>query len=571
MVQAKLIKSIICFLFPLFLSSGLYASITEQDYSHSPYAFKKDSLRVCLYYDEVPSSPEYKLGEIYSIMFQNLLGHFREAKVVKKPLKDYQSGDLSSCDRAAYIGSHYAAPMGDNFLMDIYDYERPFLWVNYGIWKLSAFVGEQDNFISKYGFSPKNLYSFDDPDSYFSEDPKFYKYFHYKGKRFRKYARYEETKKRMVTSAEIMLVENKDAEVLSMAEHTGSREKTPYVLHKNNFFYVADLPFSFIHESDRYLIFSDILFDFLQLPPRETKKNALMRLEDIHPRILPEEVYRTVNVMNGKYQNGVKGLPFTISVIPRLIDVTGYLGGSYLDVALNEYGGKEILKALKFATTKKARIIYHGYTHQDAENAECAIGVSGDGFEFWNVCSMSPLRSDSDKSIMDKLIAGEKILKDVGLPYDAWVTPHYQASALSYKKFAHYFPRTIQRMRYVPVNHDESDRINWAGQFFPYTIEKDFYGQWIWPEALGNVLMPFRKVCNQFLRSPEEIIESVRLLSVIRDSWASFFWHSYHFNSSEANRSLHRIVDAILEEGFEFIDIKQKKIQEDEERMRWDN
>jgi uncharacterized protein YdaL len=62
------------------------------------------------------------------------------------------------------------------------------------------------------------------------------------------------------------------------------------------------------------------------------------------------------------------------------------------------------------------------------------------------------------------------------------------------------------------------------GQFFPYEIFRDAYGQRIIPENLGN-LQPFMN--HQVLKSRtiDEILASARRNLVLRDAWASVFIH----------------------------------------------
>lgn len=53
-------------------------------------------------------------------------------------------------------------------------------------------------------------------------------------------------------------------------------ERRPYVINKGNHFYMADIPVSYVHESDRYLVFADLLFDILDEKPRHLKRPALV-------------------------------------------------------------------------------------------------------------------------------------------------------------------------------------------------------------------------------------------------------------------------------------------------------
>ena len=50
--------------------------------------------------------------------------------------------------------------------------------------------------------------------------------------------------------------------------------------------------------------------------------------------------------------------------------------------------------------------------------------------------------------------------------------------------------RTIQQVRYAFAGAEAPDSRAFVTQFFPYTIIKDHYGQFVWPENLGYVPMP---------------------------------------------------------------------------------
>ena len=75
------------------------------------------------------------------------------------------------------------------------------------------------------------------------------------------------------------------ATISSGAIETG----VPYVICGGNLWYVADLPFSFISEEDRYLVFADLLFDMLGADCKPDKR-ALVRLDDVHVLSNPDEL-----------------------------------------------------------------------------------------------------------------------------------------------------------------------------------------------------------------------------------------------------------------------------------------
>ena len=60
----------------------------------------------------------------------------------------------------------------------------------------------------------------------------------------------------------------------------------PWALRSRNLTYVGELPFVYTSETDRYLVFADLLFDALA-PRTPERHRALLRLEDINPRTDP--------------------------------------------------------------------------------------------------------------------------------------------------------------------------------------------------------------------------------------------------------------------------------------------
>src|SRR5262249_25849552 len=136
-----------------------------------------------------------------------------------------------------------------------------------------------------------------------------------------------------------------------------------------------------------------------------------------------------------------------------------------------------------------------------------------------NVVTFAPVPEDSAAWVHERLNASANEFTVAGLNPVAWETPHYTASALDYAIFATNFPLTIQRVLYSDAAGHS------AGQFFPYTIETDVYGQRIIPENLGNV-SPVGSLLYP-PRLPSDIIRAARKNLVIRDGWASAFFHPY--------------------------------------------
>ena len=89
---------------------------------------------VVVYYED-DLTQDWNYGITYAIMMRNLLGHF-STDVTLANIKDYPSGDLNRYDSAIYIGSLYDYPLSDAFSLDVLNTPKPFMWINYNIWKL---------------------------------------------------------------------------------------------------------------------------------------------------------------------------------------------------------------------------------------------------------------------------------------------------------------------------------------------------------------------------------------------------------------------------------------------------
>lgn len=83
------------------------------------------------------------------------------------------------------------------------------------------------------------------------------------------------------------------------------------------------------------------------------------------------------------------------------------------------------------------------------------------------------------------------------------------------------------------------------GQFFPYAVN-DVYGMKVLPENIGNY-EPVA-VNNNPPRFPADIVENARRNLVVRDGFASFFYHPYY-----GTQALAQIVDGIKALGYTFV------------------
>jgi uncharacterized protein YdaL len=87
----------------------------------------------------------------------------------------------------------------------------------------------------------------------------------------------------------------------------------PYILRSGNFWYVADCPFEYVSETDRYLLFADLLHDMLgEDHPRSHR--VLIRIEDVHPLEDPNRLRAVANLLHSEK------VPFLISLIPYYVN-----------------------------------------------------------------------------------------------------------------------------------------------------------------------------------------------------------------------------------------------------------
>lgn len=494
------------------------------------------SLEVCVFYEA--STDRTSNGRLHAIMLENLLGHFREVRVTRLPVGEYRPGRLRSCDRAAYVGSDFGTALGDGFLRDVAAARRPFLWLNYGLWQLQTHLGPE-GFSRKAGIRFLRMRGADPAAA--GEVPGFYRGIEYRGTRLSKVAVLRKADGLFIAAPEIALVEPTSAVTLATATHSGTGDATPYVTEKDGFYFMADNPFLFIGPEDRYLVLADLLFDFLRLPPRGAARHALIRLEDIHPGYDLRLFYRTVDLLKEK------NVPFAVSVIPKFV-APGRPERSGVDMTRRP----KFLKALRYAQENGGVLLLLGFTHDVAGTADCPALGTGAGYEFWDRCRQTALPQDSAEFARERVVAARRIFVKAGLHALAWVTPHYAASPADYAVFARYFDRLVQRVIYFSEGAAGAPPTH-VSQFFPYTIYKDHYGQFLWPENLGFVPMPGS---DWGYDAPGDLTAAARANAVVRDGWASFYWHPQLMARRGEAERLSGIIDSVRALGYEFVSLK---------------
>jgi uncharacterized protein YdaL len=555
---------------------------------------------VRIYYDSRPGAhPEYTIGKIHSIALQNLLGHFPHIQQYVLPIESYQSGDIEKCEASIYLGTYFE---------DYQKTSKNVAWLGYNVWKLgAAFLKER--WQVRYKELAKLDFKKRDPEG----RPGFYKQFQYKGEIFEKFGEWDKDEKERfnadyeISQFEVMNRET-NSNVVAWAIHNTNAEapKLPYILRNQNHWYIGDSPFSFIQESDRYLIFCDVLFDILGEKPRNqaVKKRALFRLEDVHPNLPLWELYQLTNLF---YEMKV---PFTMSVIPIYRDIYGVHSEKKRDQFVPMSKNASFMDFLIYAQEHGASIIYHGVTHQ-SKRRNPFNGVTGDDFEFWDRVKNQPIEGDSPEFVISRLEDGLSLFKEAGITPIAWLPPHYQASALDYNLFGQLFTWNVGRVVYYPQKRSamrtlptqlKMDKVGAAGngkrlshlgdmqfeydkegvamgQFFPYEIYGDVYGQRLIPENVGN-LQPY---LNEQVHKTQTVAQMIRTMERNRvlnnDIWASYFVHPFYVETTREGgsgafpgdvKAFVRLINETRKMGYEFVNLKEW-IQQNELTLRSDS
>lgn len=486
--------------------------------------------RALVLYD-APSTAYAKLGRVYAIMLRNLLGHF-SLDVDMGAVEDYSAGRVENYDAIFYIGSYFDNPLPAAFLQDVMATERTVVWMRYNIWRL-AWDGTYP-FSDRFGVAFDGVVGFNSPPSATNPAPGFFDTVSYKNLEFRKYYTFDESTQTPVADPDVGLmriVSPELAQSVITASDSSSTEPrtTPYVTRARNLWYVADIPFSFIGPRDRYVVFSDILHDMLNSTHAENHR-AMVRLEDVGALVNRNAMQQLSDYL---YE---RAIPFSLAVIPFYRDPLGaYNGGQSQEIHLAD--ASTLLQSIAYAADRGGKVVMHGYTHQYDAVENPYSGVSGDDFEFWDSRDNSPVPEDAEASwILDRVDAGLAECAAVGLTPFAWETPHYQGSPRMHQAVAQRFSTRYERSFYytsldpqldLPV--DDPNRDFFAGQFFPYVIFQDYYGQRVLPENLGNVEYDIRDIDPlSNLNVPwEDLLTHAEYGRVVRDGFASFFFHPF--------------------------------------------
>ncbi|MGE5235600.1 MAG: DUF2334 domain-containing protein [Acidobacteriota bacterium] len=449
--------------------------------------------RVLVLYEPGPTEVASGLGDARQL--QQLLGHFHTA-VTLEPVSRYRSGEMTGFDLTFWVGftAPYTPP--PSFLHDVVGDERTFVWLNTGLDKLAR----QADLPGRFGFEWQR---WDTTSGYDSVEAN--------GSAFTK----------TDPSATVLRVTDPQrCTVLATARSSRTKAAIPYVLRSGSFWVVADSPFSYATESDRYLLFADLLHDMVG-EQHSPSHSAIIRIEDTNPFSDPASLRDIADILSSRH------IPFLVGVIPFYVNPA-----DGTRVAMSDK--PDYVDALRYMVDHGGTVVMHGITHQYK-------GETATDYEFWDESRGQTIQEDSSEYVERKIRDGLVEFFRNGIYPLIWETPHYSASELDYAVFARHFSSAIEQRLVL-------NRLDFS-QYFPYLIDHDLYGQRIYPEDLGYV--PLDPDPKKGEASVDTLLGFARDDLAVRDGYASAFFHPFVDHAL-----LIRLVDGIRSLGYTFRDLR---------------
>jgi uncharacterized protein YdaL len=438
-------------------------------------------------------------GRLDALYLANLLGHFTTNRKIHT-LEAYKAGEWEQYDAvfAIVYQKHYTVPR--LFLQDIARSPRTFCWLGNQVGQL-----DQKGILRRHGMVFEK----------FADKTKFDRVF-YKNHVLAKGD--PETNILRITDPDLA----KTLAQVGDADH----DEYPYIIQSGSFWVVADSPFSYSAENDRYLAFCDVLHDILGIQHADDHP-AILRIEDLNAMSIPTDLEMTLAVIR-KHK-----IPFSFGFVPMYVNPeerTEFRLADKSEVV------DELLKYMRAGGVP----VLHGYTHQYR-------GITTDDYEFWDDLSDRPVRGDSEAFATHRITEAIKESMNLGIYPVTWETPHYAASPIDYQVFHRFFNTVFERRLAGGALGDSENTREQAGslnsdQFFPYPVV-DLFGQYVIPESLAYVPIDDQRI--------EPILEAADAEQVVRDGYASFFFHPFL-----KPQLLDDLITGIKQRGFHFIDLR---------------
>lgn len=318
----------------------------------------------------------------------------------------------------------------------------------------------------------------------------------------------------------VEIADRKKLDIVATAYSSARRQELPYILRSGMLTYIADCPFASATETDRYIYFCDMLHDILG-QKHEESHTALIRIEDVNPLENPGSLRKIADILSAR------GIPFLVGVSPFYVSP-----GEGIRVSLSDR--PDLVDALRYMAQNGGTVVMHGVTHQYR-------GVTGVDYEFWDESTGRPVRDETTEGISRKLEQGIQEFMKNGIYPLVWETPHYAGSFRLYETIGKYF-NTCMEQRLAIEDLDD-------GQFFPYMINNDLFGQRNIPENLGYVPLDPDPAIGK--AAVQRIIAGAKAGLAVRDGFASCFFHAF------VNPDLlEEIVDGVQALGYTYMDVR---------------
>jgi uncharacterized protein YdaL len=287
---------------------------------------------------------------------ENLLGHFGlRGELIR--LNDYRQNQVAHYRAAFYIGGTRNAALPQNFLKDVMSSAQPFCWLGMHIDQLLAASRGRRQYGFRYVGYQGSLrgWRIDYKDTVFPED---------------------EFNLNLVEPIPGSPVQIRATAIRS--DHS----RMPYVLNQGQFWYFAEAPFGTGRDSDRYLVFCDLLHDILEVNhPQQSE--ALVRIEDISAEGEPSHLRAAADVLSKRQ------IPFQIATIPVYRDPAN-------NVEMRLSDRPRVVEAIQYMIEPGGTPVMHGWTHQYR-------ATTGDDYELWDGIKNSAIAGDSEGEIVRRI------------------------------------------------------------------------------------------------------------------------------------------------------------------------
>jgi len=275
-----------------------------------------------------------------------------------------------------------------------------------------------------------------------------------------------------------------------------------------SFYFVGFHPTAFLKPFGAYLVFLDILHEVYGI---ERDKVALVRLEDIHPKVSTRDLLQASAALKNE------GVPFSLALIPI------YVKGRER-VSIND--DRTFRLGVKQALLDGGEVLVHGATHQ-------FDGETGIDYEFWDEKNDRPIGGADYARERVKLALQEIELAGL-LPHTVgWVTPHFKASAEHYGVFEESFSLLFEPKQELELH------------LLPYPVETT-------RSVYINPILDF--VAGEAADADvARIIQQARLLAGLKHgAIAGFFFHPQFGLSRLRLDHLRTLIRALKEQGWQF-------------------